>query len=258
MTKTQCSKPSPKWLVMILFFVSYSQLTFAQSNAEIKNVDFTVKNDSLFVTYELDNAKKHDRFLIQLKISTDSGKVIVPYALSGDIGSNISGGKTKQIIWDINKDNVVIDDEIAVEVIASIQEIPPKFVSRGKAGLLSALVPGLGLTKLNNGGIYWVMAIAVYGSAAGSFLYYSLSDQTYAKYLDAQTESERNSFYSTVQGQKTMSNVLMYTAGAIWLGNIIWTLVSPNKTKPGDKGISFGGSYDPISKGVVFSMKYKF
>jgi hypothetical protein len=133
-----------------------------------------------------------------------------------------------------------------------------KFVSRGKAVLLSAVVPGLGLTKLNNGGPYWVMAIAFYGAAAGSYIYNSLAEQNYTKYLDSRTEDERNSLHSTVQSQQQMSNVLMYTAGAVWLGNMIWTLANPNKTKFGKKGISFGGSYDTMAKMPVVMLKYKF
>jgi hypothetical protein len=171
---------------------------------------------------------------------------------------NISGGKAKHIIWDISKDNIVINENLAVEVFGIPLDSAVKFVSRVKAVLLSAVVPGLGITKLKNGGPYWIMAIAVYGSAAGSYLYYSFAEKNYTKYLDARTESERNSLHSTVQSQKTISSVLMYTAGAVWLGNMIWTLACPNKTNPNDKGISFGGAYDPMAKAPVINLRFKF
>ena len=250
-----------RWLrvVPFLILIVHSALSGqAQSRAEIRKVDFMVRNDSLFVTYDLDKAGKQERFNISLKISTSSGKVITPYSLSGDVGTNLPGGRSKQIVWNISKDNIAINEDIAVEVLATSQRNNVKFVSRGKAVLLSAFVPGLGLTKLNNGGPYWIMAIAFYGAAAGSYLYYSMAEQNYTKYLDARTESDRNSFHSTVESQKTISEVLMYTAGAVWLGNMIWTLASPNKTKPGDKVVSFGGTYDPMAKAAVFTLKYKF
>ncbi|MEI7897690.1 MAG: hypothetical protein WCJ26_11695 [bacterium] len=217
-----------------------------------------VRNDSLFVSYDLDKAGKHELFNIALKITTTSGKNLTPYSLSGDVGANISGGKAKQIAWNISKDNIAINENIAVEVLATSQVNNVKFISRGKAVLLSAFVPGLGLTKLNNGGPYWIMAIAVYGAAAGSYIYYAMAEQNYTKYLDARTEDERNSLHSTVQSQKNMSNILMYTAGAVWLGNMIWTLASSNKTKSGQNGISFGGTYDPLAKAPVIMIKYKF
>ena len=255
------SRASLRLLKSLLFFtimLLYSQVAQAQSHAEINKVDFTVRNDSLFVKYDIDKAGKQERFDISLRITTASGKIITPLTLSGDVGVNIQGGQSKQIIWNISKDNIVINEDIAVEVLASPQENTIKFVSRGMAVLLSAFVPGLGLTKLNKGGPYWIMAIGVYGAAAGSYLFYSMANQNYNKYLDARTENERNSLHSTVESQKTISNVLMYTAGAIWLGNMIWTLVSPNKTKPANKGISFGGTYDPLAKAPVLTLKYVF
>ena len=175
----------------------------------------------------------------------------------GDIGTNVTGGKNRQIIWNISKDNIVINEAVAVEVMAIPEGIDVKFVPRGKAALLSAVVPGLGLSKLNNGGPYWVMAIGVYGAAAGSILFYSLAGQNYTKYLDAKTVDERNRLHATVERQKTTADVLLATAGAIWLGNMIWTLASPNKTKK-DYGVSFGGNYDPMGKTPVINILYKF
>jgi len=245
-------------IIAFIISISWAHFSIGQSKAEIHNVDFQVRNDSLFVTYDIDKASKKDLFNISLKITTASGKTLTPISLKGDIGMNVTGGKTKSITWDISQDNIVINENIAVEVFGTPLESAVKFVSRGKAVLFSALVPGLGLTKLNNGGPYWIMAIGVYGSAVGSYLYYSFADKNYTKYLEARTESERNSLHSTVQSQKTISNVLMYTAGAIWIGNMIWTLADRNKTKPGDKGISFGGAYDPMAKAPVFTLRYKF
>jgi len=247
-----------KVIALIIIIILSIQGIHAQSRAEIRNVDFQVRNDSLFVTYDIEKASKNELFSISLKITTRSGKTVTPGNLIGDVGMNISGGKAKHIIWDISKDNIVINENLAVEVFGIPLDSAVKFVSRVKAVLLSAVVPGLGITKLKNGGPYWIMAIAVYGSAAGSYLYYSFAEKNYTKYLDARTESERNSLHSTVQSQKTISSVLMYTAGAVWLRNMIWTLACPNKTNPNDKGISFGGAYDPMAKAPVINLRFKF
>lgn len=247
-------------IIVITLIFNTTQLINAQSHAEIKNVDFMVRNDSMFVTYDLTKAEKQESFNITLKITTASGKIITPYTLNGDVGEKILGGRGKRIVWIINKDNIVINEEIAVEVLATPMEMnsPLKFVSRGKALLLSAFVPGLGLTKLKNGGPYWIMAFVVYGSVAGSYIYYSSADKNYSKYLNSMTESERNSLHSTVQSRKTISNLLIYGASAVWLGNIIWTLASKNNTKSGEKGISFSGIYDPLARAPLLTLKYKF
>ena len=252
---------------ILFFFVNLLVVTsvFSQSKAEIHNVDFQLKNDSLFITYDLVKTAKDQRFLISIEVSIASGKIIKPISLSGDVGQGVRGGKGKTIIWDIKKDNVYINEGIIVEVIGGPM-LPPKekvtqetrFVHRGIAVLLSAVVPGLGITKLTKGGPYWIMAIGFYGAVAGSYLYYSSAKDNYQKYLDSRDEDQRNSLYSSSSSQNTISEVLMYTAGAVWLGSMIWTLATPNKTKPNGKGMSFGGYYNPYVQKPMFTLKYRF
>jgi hypothetical protein len=245
-------------IALSILIMLCAQVSRAQSKAEIKNVDFSVRNDSMFVVYNLDKAGKQERFTISLKVATASGKEIHPQATSGDVGNNITGGKSKKMIWDIKKDNIFINEGISVEVIAEPVIPETKFVHRGTAVLLSEVLPGLGITKLNNGGPYWIMAIAFYGCAAGSYLYYNSAESNYDKYLESVVENDRNKLYNKTQNYNTISDVLMYTAGAVWLGNMIWTLACPNKTKPNSKGMSFSGGYDPIAKAPVFVIKYGF
>lgn len=217
-----------------------------------------MRHDSLCVTYDLTKSKKNEKFIITIEVSTASGKIIKPLALSGDVGSGIQGGIGKKIIWDIRRDNVFINEGISVEVFAEPIPIPVRFFHRGTAALLSAVVPGFGITKLNRGGPYWIMAIGFYGAAAGSYLYYSSAENNYQKYLDSRSEDERNSLHNTLTTQNTVSKVLMFTAAAVWVGSMVWTLVTPNKTKPANKGISVGAIYDPRVQKPMLTFKYRF
>jgi len=235
----------------------FGNSVFSQSTAEIQNIQFSAHNDTLTVTYDIIKAERKELFDISLVITTASGKLIRPRAVSGDVGSNVKGGGSKQIYWDLNRDQIFLNEEIEIEIEAIALGVPEKFVSRGKAVLLSTVVPGLGITKLNNGGPYWIMAIATYGAAAGAAAFYFLADDNYTKYLDATDMNERNSLYDKVESQNMISDILMYSAGAVWLGNMIWTLVHPNKTKQA-RGLSFWGSYDPVIGRPVFALKYKF
>ena len=230
---------------------------FSQSSAEIQNIRITSQNDTLVVTYDIDHADRKEVFDISLIVNTASGKLIRPRAVSGDVGPSVIGGGTKTIFWDLNKDQIFLKEGIEVEIEAVALGIPEKFVSRGKALLLSAFVPGLGITKLNKGGPFWIMAVATYGAAAGSVVFYYLADDNFKKYLASTDIEERNTLHNKVNSQNTLSDVLMYSAGALWIGNIIWTLAHPNKTKSA-KGFSLGGSYDPVFGRPVFAMRYKF
>lgn len=254
-------------LFIAVFMLQLNNKVNAQSNATIENIDFHIQNDTLWVTYDLLYSRQNELFNIGITITTASGKTIQPVSVSGDVGDKVNGGKGKKICWDVNKDRIVLSESIYVEVNAIIFEVRPteiskiskdKYFHRGPALLLSAVVPGLGITKLNNGKPFWLMAVAFYGAAAGSYLYYNSADKTYDKYLVSEDENERNKLYSQAESQKTISTVLIYTAGAVWLGNMIWTAVHPNKTKPGTKEISLGTRWDESLRIAQLSIKYSF
>jgi hypothetical protein len=257
-----------KLIIFLPLFIAVYMLQLnhsaAQSKATIENVDFHIKNDTLWVTYDLLHARQNELFNIGITITTASGKTIQPVSVSGDAGAMVNGGKGKKIRWDINKDRVVISESIYVEVTATVSEMKPpeaskgKFFHRGPALLLSAVVPGLGITKLNHGKPFWIMAVAFYGAAAGSYLYYNSASKTFDKYLASEDENERNKLYDQAKSQKTISTILMYTAGAVWLGNMIWTAIHPNKTKQGKNGISLGGGWNERFGGAELSVKYRF
>jgi len=244
-------------LVFISAFLCLENSVSGQSTAEIQNIQFSAHNDTLTVVYDIIQAERKELFDISLVVTTASGKLIRPRAVSGDVGPNVKGGGRKQIHWDLNRDQIFLNEEIEVEIEAIALGVPEKFVSRGKAVLLSAVVPGLGITKLNKGGPYWIMAVATYGAAAGSAAFYFLADDNYSKYLAATDMDKRNSLYDKAESQNMISDIMMYTAGAVWLGNMIWTLAHPNKTKQA-KGLSFGGSYDPVIGRPVFALRYNF
>ena len=243
--------------LLISAFLYKGNNVSGQSVAEINNIRFIAQNDTLIVTYDIDKAVRKELFDVSLIITTSSGKLIRPRAVSGDVGPNVPGGKEKKIYWDLNRDQIFLNEGIEVEIEAVALGIPVKFVSRGKALLLSTFIPGFGITKLNRGGPFWLMAVATYGAAAGSVVFYYLADDNFKKYLSSTDIDERNTLHSKVETQNTVSDVLMYTAGAVWLGNMIWTLAHPNKTKQA-KGLSFGGSIDPVIGRPVFALRYKF
>jgi len=229
----------------------------AQHKPEIQNIQFYPRNDTIVITFDFLNSKKKELFDVSIQINTTSGKLIRPRSISGDVGDEVTGGKGKTVYWDLNRDQVFINEKISVDIEAIPLGIPERFVSRGRALWMSALVPGLGISKLNKGGPYWIMAIATYGAAVGSAVFYYLADDNYHKYLESLEIDERNALHSKVESQNNISDVLMYTAGVVWLGNMIWTLAHPNKTKNA-KGLDFGGSYEPIIGRPVFAVRYRF
>ncbi|NQV03360.1 MAG: hypothetical protein HQ542_11985 [Bacteroidia bacterium] len=276
-------------LLLLATLLGAPQLITAQSKAQITEVDFFVRNDTLFVSYDLIKTKKNEWFEVTLTVKTLTGKVINPVALSGHAGKFIAGGKGKQIVWAITKDNVFIDDEIYVELRAPLmgtQQTEPavtreepkvtkepeyaskqpgehlsRTYSKGGALALSAIVPGLGITKQKEGGAYWLMGVATYGAVAGGVVLNLLANSDYNKYKDATSPSssasaaDLDAFYNSATSKAQIGKILYYSAAGIWVANMVWTALTPNKVK---SAFSFHAVYDPSVNKPMISMTVKF
>ncbi|MEI6047854.1 MAG: hypothetical protein WCS03_03065 [Bacteroidota bacterium] len=202
------------------------------SKAVVSNVDFNLINEELVITYDIENSRPGELFLVKVNILTETGKAISAKSLKGDVGGNVSGGLQKKIIWEISKDIAFLDDKISVEVEAVNQN--PKLihpVSKGIALLLSTVYPGLGSSKITLKGYHLIKGVAAYGSLAGSFLYQQKSDRSALDYDAAVTAADRDKYFAANHDQKQLSKILMYTAGAIWLIDYITVLASENRSQ---------------------------
>lgn len=109
-------------LLLLLFCSLTTMVCFGQ---EINNVQARQEGQYIIVNYDLDDAAARDQFTVTLYCSTTGG-----YSwgselqnVSGDVGYGITGGRGKQIIWDVLKDKPVLTGaRIAFEVRASPQD----------------------------------------------------------------------------------------------------------------------------------------
>lgn len=275
------------FLILTLFilpFLLFPGISRAQTKAEIVNIDFNVVNDSLIVTYDLVKAKNSEKFNVVLVVKSVTGKSFDPMAVSGDVGNNITGGKGKRIVWDIVKDKAVINEDIFVQVLATtlppeitavpvpvaVQETPKetaqqqqqqqaprnqeKVYSKGGAIALSAVMPGLGITKLRDGGPYWLIGIATYGLLISGIVMNVASTSAYNQYKDATTSSDRDTYYNRAVSLNKTGNTLLFVAGGIWVADLIVTAVIPAKLK---FGYSLGPTYDPVINRPMLTFRYR-
>ncbi|MFC2102495.1 hypothetical protein ACFLS7_05830 [Bacteroidota bacterium] len=263
-------------LVLLTALVSSPQEGLAQTKAQIANVDFFVRNDTMYVTYDLLKTKSNEWFDVTMTVKTMSGRVLFPVSLSGHAGKFVAGGKRKQISWAIAKDNMFIDEEIFIELRAlpmagqqaqtPVVEKEPEYAaqkpreyttitySKGGAIALSAILPGMGITKQKEGGPYWLMGMATYGLVAGGVILNISANSKYNKYQEATTAADRDAFYSSAVSQKNTGKILFFAAAGVWVGSIVWTILTPNKIK---STFSFYPTYNPTTNNVMISMSVK-
>ena len=245
-------------LLGIAFSCWISNPLFSQTKAKIQDVQIQKDAENVVVTYDLIHTKAKERFDVRLLVIPLDGEKIYPKSTTGDVGEAIKGGKNRSITWEIDKDQRYINEKIYAEIQATpiLDYVVP--VSRGKALGLSAIMPGLGITKLNNGGAFWVLGIAFYGTAGASAYYYIQANSTYDNYLNTSDMEQRNKLYDQSKDERLLAQIFMYSASTIYVTNIIWTLAQRNKTKSKKPKFSFGGTFDPVASKPMLSFSYNF
>jgi hypothetical protein len=195
----------------------------------IKIVNSRFDNKKLSISYEIDGSTSSDLYFVWLEMGKKAtGEKIVPKSLTGDIGEKITGGNGKLIEWTPATDSVILDEEVEFEIKAEKYE---KSFNRGTGILLSAVLPGLGQTKIN-GKPWWLTGIVSYGLIAGGFVMRKQAEADYDKYLDiSQDASARANMYDQAQKKMDMAGTFIISGAAIWAANMIWISSVPNRYK---------------------------
>lgn len=194
---------------------------------QIQNVDFKFNGFQLVITYDINNASEEDMFDVNVKLIDDFGNPIEAKSLSGDIGSKVTGGWHKTIVWNLKLDNPSISTNIYVQISATERA----HINKSSHILKSAIYPGLGTYRLNNRKHYFLYGLATYGALGGGIYMNQMAYNSYQSYLNASTSDKANSYFDMAKSQQLQSQILIGTSAAIWTYSMINTMVKVNKLK---------------------------
>ncbi|HAM09758.1 MAG: hypothetical protein A2X05_03415 [Bacteroidetes bacterium GWE2_41_25] len=236
-----------------LIFV-YTQAVSQDFQISAPKLDFD--GSKLNISYDMLNANQSDQFFVWVVVQKNDGQVLKMNSISGDIG-DVKPGTSKVIMWEPAKDYVFLNEEVTVQIYA---EKYVKSYNKGSMMLLSIVVPGLGQTKMSGGKPYWLMGVASYGALAGGLLTYSSYKSTYDKYLAEETNPQKRADYlSQAEKSATLSSAMFVTAAAIWVSNLFWVAVTPNRYQPLKyRPITLEPSADPLNGAALLTLRYKF
>ena len=102
---------------------------------------------------------------------------------------------------------------------------PSKYREKTVAVIYSLLLPGMGQHYLKRRGLEPAMGILGYGLLVGSYTKHNNAVATYDLYLASADANDRGSLNKQWQDEKKQSENMLYSAGAVWAGNLIWTLL---------------------------------
>ncbi|RLD85884.1 MAG: hypothetical protein DRJ07_02125, partial [Bacteroidetes bacterium] len=111
------------FILTICLFFSGFELQAQSVKVETSNLE--IVNNKLIIDYNFIKSKSTQRFNVWVEITKSTGEKINAQSFSGDIGDDLKGGENKQIIWDYNKDGIILNDDINVEVFANITVLGP-------------------------------------------------------------------------------------------------------------------------------------
>lgn len=232
-----------------------------QQMAMVSNTLVRVENEVVYISYDILNHGRGEAYEVWVEISDSKGQALAIEALEGDIGSHIKGGKNKEIIWHPGKDSVFLDEDIGIQVLANIIE-RPEGSGRGKIIAQSIVFPGLGLSRID-GKPHWIMGVAGYSCIAGSIVFDRMALSSYQEYGSSETVDDAARLLSSAETQTTISNALAFSAIAIWISDLTWTLIATSR--PADaQSMSYhrkwrlGSGYDIHTQAPMLSFQYRF
>jgi len=252
----------------------------AQTKAKIENIDFFAEGNKIVINYDIAGSLPEESFNIWIQVKTISGKLLNAKSTTGEIGKGIKGGTGKRIEWSYTIDQVTIDEEIIIEVFASLEAAAPKTTETkpaeqkaappaekttggrnihvGPALLMSAALPGLGKTYIKGHGANWLLGVLGYGMITGSVLLNHAAYDNLEKYRASYDETERDDFYNQAVGQAAGSYVLAAGAITIWVVDFITTGVKAGKAKRSQSHVQINSGFDHFTGVPTVGLTYKF
>ena len=239
--------------ITILLLGQAGGMAFAQSKAQIKNVDFELINNEVVITYDIIKHQPEELFKIWIKVYTAQENELKAESLIGAVGENVAGGDHKKIIWNPKADGIYLDNDIYIQVFATSTSIGSggSDISMGKWLAISALYPGAGNAKKSSNKL-WLAAGAVgYGCMIGSIIVNGQAVKSYDNYLLSDDIDARTNFYNDADSQKQLSTILFVAGAVVWAADLIIFSVSANKSggsakSVNDKPVYLGYSNEPI------------
>lgn len=215
-------------LFLILAVLFSPSFTFSQG-FQISPPKLEFDGRQLLISYDIINKNAGDQFYVWVEMEKKNGEKINMKTLSGDVGDKISVGMNKKIFWIPEKDSVFLNEEVSVEVKA---EKYTKSFNKSSMMLLSTVMPGLGQTKISKGKPWWLTGVLGYGTLAGGLIVHQTYIKTYDSYKIEEDPVKRVGLRTKAQNQSNLSSALLVSGAALWVGNLIWVVITPNKYQP--------------------------
>lgn len=256
-------------LYLTTLLLLLGQICLGQKVPTISNIDFSLIGNKLVIKYNIDNSRYNDKYNIKVEIFKASGEKINAISFTGDL-EQVQSIEDNEIIWDIERDNIELDDDIYVVIsgevlsekdVDAIVETPRIIttpvtdakgriqpVSRTACFFKSLVYPGWGTSGITLKKAHLVKGIMGYGAIFGSAYMAYLSKDSYIVYRNSPDPYVRQNAYERAQDRNTASVIFAGVAATIWSVDLITVLSVKNKT--------IGEPFAGINLNIGYSMAF--
>ncbi len=284
--------------LLVIIFILADPLCHAQTSFDVSEPRLNLLGNRLLISYDILDSAPEDKFSISIIITDEEGTTISASSFEGDVGENVSGGKNKHVSWNFEADNVFINAYLLIKISAKLtttaeplvvhpaeeerqeeekkepDSVKPvsgkesttkdnvKEYGRTAIVLQSLVFPGLGLSRIT-GNPHWVKGVAGYGCIITSIVLNQRAVNTFNSIENLDDINDVSEAFDKSVKQDNLSEVLAYTAAAIWATDFIWTILGTSDLKKSPligqmKGISFRSNIDPLSGTPLIGISYLF
>lgn len=222
------------------------QYILAQAALTISKPAGVFKDNVMEISYTIVNGGEGNEYSVELLVWDQDGRIIMPGALTGDVGSGVRGNGEKRMEWDLGKDRLFLHSRIyfeisaklanpargASQVISTPAEMNLASSSRTEneknvtlAGIVgtSLVFPGTGMSRIT-GKPHWIRGIAGYSFLAGAAFFNFQSIRTYDQITDyTGFETRQDQLRKSVR-QDQFSEILAFSAIGIWVSDLVWNV----------------------------------
>jgi hypothetical protein len=215
-----------------------------QFDAKITGVDFRTENNKIIITYDISDYLPDQVFNITLKFISDDSKTIIPKAVYGDIGTGITGGIKKTIVWDAARDisdfrgmmkamvSVVIPaakEQAAQSGFAGKQD--KQFRGKPDLAVLSAVFPGLGGYFVDRNKTRSIIYNATAAGIIGYMIHLGNLRKSYEKDRETATPAEIAEIDDKIDKTEKGFGIAGAVYAGVWLTDMIYVLPKSIKMK---------------------------
>lgn len=207
-------------IISIFIFIIFCQPIKCQSKARITDVDFHLEDKYIVVNYNLTGTIPKEQLTIELKFITENNENLKPRTINNDVGTKVYGDGKKEILWDINADNITISGNIKAVVTITSSKL---LFSGPSNAFLSVFIPGLGGYFVDKNKIRSIVTTV---STVGLMVYgineKIQANKYYKDYKASIVNSDIQTLYSKANNEQHKYYIATRIGAGLWLADIIW------------------------------------